>query len=113
MVTARWLIGLTLVALAACTPKPGTVTKSYDTACAADTAAIRSAEENYRAVSPSADYGSLTQLVPGFMSNPSTLHTVTDVVAGSYKIRVADKRCGNPSTKADANLVDGAHPGNR
>jgi hypothetical protein len=46
------------------------------------------------------------------MSTRPTLHAVTDVVAGSYKVRVADKRCGNMSSAADANLVDDAHAAN-
>jgi hypothetical protein len=107
------VVALVGVALGACTPKPGTVTKSYATACSADTAGIRSAEETYRAASPSGDYATLDQLVPGFMSERPKLHTVSDVVAGSYQIRVIDKRCGTTSSVADANVVDGAHPGNR
>jgi ABC-type glycerol-3-phosphate transport system substrate-binding protein len=103
---------MALAALAACTPKPGTVTKSYVAACAADTAAIRGAEETYRAASPSGDYATLDQLVPGFLRDRPKLHTVTDVAAGSYKVRVTDKRCGAASSADDANVVDGAHPAN-
>jgi hypothetical protein len=111
---------LPLLTLVACTPPKDTVPKSFVRACAADTASIRTAEETYRAADPDGNYATPDKLVPGFLSEFSRLHGVTDVVAvdpstntpSSYKIRVADKRCGVTSSANDANLVDDAHPDN-
>ncbi len=103
------------VGLAACAAEkaPEIVEKGRDTACTADTATIRSAEETYRATQPDGSYATMEQLVPGFLSEPSTLHRVTDVSASSYTIRVANPRCGIVADAGDANVVDDAHPDNR
>jgi hypothetical protein len=122
-VIRRVAIVLCLVLLAACgdPSKPGKVVKkSVDTSCGLDTAGIRAAQETYRAANADGNYATTEQLSPGFLSAPSTLHRITDVVAAdpangvesSYKIRVAHQRCGATTDTLDANLVDKSHPNN-
>lgn len=107
------VVGFAVLTACAAEKAPKIVDQGRDTACAADTASIRAAQETYRATQPDGSYATMEQLVPGLLSEPSTLHRVTDVSTSSYKIRVANPRCGNAADAGDANVVDAAHPDNR
>ena len=73
--------------------------KGQTSACKIDTRTMRTVEEGYFA-SPSAgngNYGTMVQLVPTFLSEPSTLHNVTPnngATPKTYSLTEASSTCG-------------------
>ena len=65
----------------------GITDKGQSSSCKADKATLEAAEEAYFASQTVGSYGTMTDLVPKFLHETSTLHTIDNTTpAGSYTI---------------------------